>query len=349
MWPRLCPPYNSTNSTAAHLVDDRCGIHRRFVGPPCHVAVGPHQDQPALVIRRQRPRSPRRPRAARGTPPPPLLVRRPQAHRRRGAAARIRAQSGRVSSGRRRAIHGVRAILDGSTATVLPDDRDPAGCRPRCRLENARSGNRSGARWCGTCGPRLAPGPRRPAGAVARRRGCRPRLPRVHRQIVLLEIEVGGHADVSVSDRPPFRVIGRQQILAAPSVQHCRELPAKVNRVADSGVHPERAGRRQLMNGVAGEKNAGLRVALGDHTAAGPYAGAEPFHLERPAECAAQIAFAVDGLRRKSGTGIEHHQPPHGARRIDDADVRPHAAAIDREDESGGHAAAGCSRSGARK
>jgi hypothetical protein len=139
----------------------------------------------------------------------------------------------------------------------------------------------------------------------------------------MLEIEVGGHADVSVSDRPPLGVIGRQQILAAPSFKHCRELPAKVDGVADAGIHPECAGRRQLMNGVAGEKNSALRIALGHHAAARPHAGAEPFHLERQAERAAQIALAVNRLGDKAGTGIEHHQPPHGARRIDHPNIRP--------------------------
>src|SRR6266481_5050270 len=43
------------------------------------------------------------------------------------------------------------------------------------------------------------------------------------------QIEFGGHANVSDTDRPPLDVVGRQQAIAAPSSQHCRELPAKID------------------------------------------------------------------------------------------------------------------------
>ena len=38
-------------------------------------------------------------------------------------------------------------------------------------------------------------------------------------------------------------------------------------------------------------------------------------------------------LRRLLAVGVEHHQPPHGVDRIDDADVGPQPVAVDGEEE----------------
>ena len=96
---------------------------------------------------------------------------------------------------------------------------------------------------------------------------------------------------------------------------------------------PMRAGRRKLVHGVAGEEHAALAVSLGDDAAPRPDAAADPFDLERLADGAADQRVLVDRLRRLLAVAVEHHQPPHGVGRIDDADIGPQPVAVDGEEE----------------
>src|SRR5262245_50850685 len=87
------------------------------------------------------------------------------------------------------------------------------------------------------------------------------------------------------------------------------------------------------MHGVAGQKNATVRVAVSDRAAPLPDAGAEPFDCEWETECAPQIGLAVGCLRCQAGTGVEHHEPPHGVDGIDRPDVGPGAVTVDGDEE----------------
>ena len=144
------------------------------------------------------------------------------------------------------------------------------------------------------------------------------------------------------------RVVAREQIRPAPALHHRGELPAEIDRIADAGVHAERAGRRELMHRVAGEKHAALGIALGHHASPRPDARAQPFDLERPADGAADQRVLVDALRRLLAVAVEHHQPPHGVDRIDDADVGPQPVAVDGEEERALRLAARASANPAR-
>jgi hypothetical protein len=106
-----------------------------------------------------------------------------------------------------------------------------------------------------------------------------------------------------------------------PTGEHGCEFPAEIDRVADTGIHAERAGGRQLMNGVAGKKNTSFCVSLGNHAAPRPHASAEPLDLERAPDCPTQIRLPVDRLRIEGTAGVEHHQAPHGIYRINDAHI----------------------------
>src|SRR5262245_31887311 len=121
----------------------------------------------------------------------------------------------------------------------------------------------------------------------------------------MLAIEFRGHGDIPDTDGSSLGVIGGEQTITAPSGEHRRELPAQTDRVADAGIHPERAGRRQLMDGVACEKDASARIAFSYDAASRPDTGAEPLDLESAPEGTAQIAFAIDRFGRQAGTGIE--------------------------------------------
>src|SRR5258706_16010932 len=135
------------------------------------------------------------------------------------------------------------------------------------------------------------------------------------------------------SDRPPLDVSGRQRATAPPSTQHCRELPAKIERIGNSGVHAQSARRRQLMHGVASQEDAAVRISVSNCAGPRPDTGAEPFNLERNAKRAAQIRVAIDCLGRQTGTSVQDHETPHGVHGIDDSNVRPGTVMIDGEEE----------------
>src|SRR3954454_18467622 len=158
--------------------------------------------------------------------------------------------------------------------------------------------------------------------------------------LFVFRIEFGGHADVSSANRPPLGVVRRQQAVAAPSAQYRSKLPAEIDRVGDAGVHAQRAGRRQLMDGVASQEDAAVRIAFGDHAAPRPDAGAEPLNVKRKAKRAAQITFTVHRLGCQVAAAIKHHETPHCVRGIDHAHVRPRPLTIDGDEKGRGLAAA---------
>ena len=78
---------------------------------------------------------------------------------------------------------------------------------------------------------------------------------------------VGRARGVVLGDRPPLRLVGVEQRVAGPAAQHPGELPAEVVAVADRGVHPGRAARREAVRGVADQERAALAEAVGERDA----------------------------------------------------------------------------------
>src|SRR6516225_2955503 len=102
-------------------------------------------------------------------------------------------------------------------------------------------------------------------------------------------VEAGRHLDVALADRTALGAVGFKQAWAAPAVHHRGELPAEINRIANSRVHPERAGGRELVHRIAGQQDPATRIAFGHDAAPVPDAHAQPFHVEVAAERAAQV------------------------------------------------------------
>src|ERR1051326_2545100 len=99
-------------------------------------------------------------------------------------------------------------------------------------------------------------------------------------EFAVRQIKLRGHADVAVTYRSPLAVIGGEQIRAAPAGERSLELPAEINRIADPGIHAQRAGGRKLMHRIAGEKDTAATVAVGNDAASCPNAQALPFHVD---------------------------------------------------------------------
>ena len=78
---------------------------------------------------------------------------------------------------------------------------------------------------------------------------------------------VGGACGVVLGDRPALRLVGVEQRVAGPAAQHPGQLPAEVVGVADRGVHPGRAARREAVRGVADQERAALAEAVGERDA----------------------------------------------------------------------------------
>ncbi len=93
--------------------------------------------------------------------------------------------------------------------------------------------------------------------------------------------------DIAGADRLAFGAVGIEEAVAAPALDHGGELPGKIDRVADAGVHAEAAGGRHHMRGVAGDKAAAVAVALGDQFAPHPRQHAQYLELEVAADGAA--------------------------------------------------------------
>ena len=152
-------------------------------------------------------------------------------------------------------------------------------------------------------------------------------------------IEARRHADIALAHRPAFGVVAVDEACVAPALQHGRQFPSDVDRIAETGIHAERAGRRQLMHGVAGEPHAALAVAFGHQAAPAPDIDVDPLDRDIAAERSPQIGFAVDLVGRDIAGRVDH-QPPYPVDRIDDAQIGPDAAAVDRNIEGAGLAAA---------
>src|SRR5258708_10193448 len=79
------------------------------------------------------------------------------------------------------------------------------------------------------------------------------------------ERSVARGADVALADLPPLGFVRVEQPGPAPSLQGLRELPGKIDRVADAGVHAEAPGRYDQVHGVAGEAHAAVPIAVRQH------------------------------------------------------------------------------------
>src|SRR5262245_22440512 len=149
-----------------------------------------------------------------------------------------------------------------------------------------------------------------------------------------MTLEVAGCcADVSLSDSPPLGIVAGEEGITTPSFDHRGQLPTEIHRIGDPGIHAERTGWGELMYHVAEEMNRPLGITLCHDTAPRPYANAHPFHIDVPAQRAAQIGIAVDTVRIEICRRIEHHQAPQSCHRVDDTDVCPQAVSVDRQVE----------------
>ena len=86
-----------------------------------------------------------------------------------------------------------------------------------------------------------------------------------HQRLEVGRAQIGGGAgdvagvgllDRELADRPPLRVVARQQLRAGDPLEHERELPGQVVCVLDAGIAAEAAVRRHQVGGVAGEEDA---------------------------------------------------------------------------------------------
>jgi hypothetical protein len=143
----------------------------------------------------------------------------------------------------------------------------------------------------------------------------------------------GRVVDGAYADRLALAAVARQEIRAAPALGHGGEFPAKIDHVADAGVHAHGAGRRKLMHRVAREEHPSLGIPLGDKTAPRPDAQADPFDVERLADRTPDQRILVNARFGLLAVGVNHHQPPHGVDGIDHADVGPQPVAVDGEKE----------------
>src|SRR6516162_6503785 len=83
-------------------------------------------------------------------------------------------------------------------------------------------------------------------------------------------VEASRHFDIALADRTALGVVGLEQAWAAPAVHHRGELPAEIDRIANSRVHPERAGWRELVHRIAGQQDPATRIAFGHDAAPVP-------------------------------------------------------------------------------
>lgn len=75
-------------------------------------------------------------------------------------------------------------------------------------------------------------------------------------------VKMRSHGDIAIAYLPSLGIEAGQQFRAGPTLHRGGELPAEINRTAKPDVHAERAGRRQLTHGIAGEQNAAFAVAF---------------------------------------------------------------------------------------
>src|SRR5262249_26647705 len=82
-----------------------------------------------------------------------------------------------------------------------------------------------------------------------------------------------------------------------PPGEHPRNLPAKIARVSEAGVQSEPGGRMIEVSRIAGEENAALPVAVGDHIARHPTPDRKDLVRYVLANRLAEKPFGVDLIR----------------------------------------------------
>src|SRR5690348_974598 len=139
----------------------------------------------------------------------------------------------------------------------------------------------------------------------------------------------GAGADIVERDGLALDLVALEQPLAAPALQHGRELPADIQRVLQPGMEAEPAGRRILMRGVAGDEDA-LAVAIAGRDALAPLPMHDRDHLvwEIAAGQAAHVIRRVVAFER-----FQYREPP-GFAAIDADDLAPGAAGIGEAEEA---------------
>src|SRR3954470_605328 len=108
-------------------------------------------------------------------------------------------------------------------------------------------------------------------------RAFRPRLPgplerrTIHRGIEGVEelpVRLDGLRDEVTGGRgehrPALLVVGVEQGLAGPSLEHRCQLPPQVARVLEAGVHAVPAVRRVAVGGVTGDEDSSGPIRVGD-------------------------------------------------------------------------------------
>src|SRR5690606_31096598 len=76
-----------------------------------------------------------------------------------------------------------------------------------------------------------------------------------------------------------FRLIAVEQAGATPALEYGGQLPAEIQRIADTHIHAVAAERRMQMAGVAREKHPPFAVAGCDELVRGPVVDAENLHV----------------------------------------------------------------------
>jgi hypothetical protein len=75
---------------------------------------------------------------------------------------------------------------------------------------------------------------------------------------------VGCFRRIPQSDRMPFDMIGVKHGGGCPSLDHGSQLPTQIDGIADSGIHTQAPGRRELVYRIAGHENPTAGVTVGD-------------------------------------------------------------------------------------
>src|SRR5712692_1255218 len=145
------------------------------------------------------------------------------------------------------------------------------------------------------------------------------------------EGSVARGADVALADLPPLGVVRVEQRGPAPSLQGRRELPGKIDRVADAGVHAETAGRYDQVDSVAGEEHAPIPITVRQQQVLPPRGAGEHLVLHRNCDGALEhrlhvVVLLDQGVQGEVLRRVLHYEKSVVA--VGDVIVAPLAGAV---------------------
>jgi hypothetical protein len=138
--------------------------------------------------------------------------------------------------------------------------------------------------------------------------------------------------------RPALCLVRIEQRRARPAGVMCRQLPAEVVGVLDAHVEPERAGRRHLVGGVAGDEHVADAVPVGDPR------GRRPGHRAHDADRHVEADRPTDERRR----AFPIHARRGVAALVGADDEEPAVGIVDRQQHAVGRGVADRHRVAAR-